>query len=234
LSWRRRPPTWGRPWFEPLADVLGLIESEGGRLAALVSQDPEHQVPQYPGWTLEQLLVHTGAILGRTAIVCRDRVQERISSPRPDAGANTVDWFESQLRSMLEILANSDPGVPVWGFGPSPNIGFWWRRMLVEVGVHRWDAEQAFGRPIPLLDEVAEAGLDEFVDVWLSRLDGLPTIEVNATDLGRDWVYGPGDPVHTVEGNSSDLYLRLMARPSPISLPDVWAQAVDALEPPPR
>jgi uncharacterized protein (TIGR03083 family) len=217
-----------------LADTLGLIEGEGGRLVALVGQDPARRVPQYPNWTLEQLLVHTGAVVGRTTVVCRDRLQERISSPRPDDAENTIDWFEFQLRSMLEVLANSDPGVPVWGFGPSPNIGFWVRRMLIEVGIHRWDAEQAFGRPIPLLDEVAEAGLDEFVDMWLSRLEGLPTIEVKATDLSRSWIYGPGEPVVEVAGTGSDLYLRLMSRPSPVAVPDEWAQAVDALEPPPR
>jgi hypothetical protein len=40
--------------------------------------------------------------------------------------------------------------------------------------------------------------------------------------------------VARIEATASDLYLRLMSRPSPVVLPDEWAQAVDGLAPPPK
>jgi hypothetical protein len=71
--------------------------------------------------------------------------------------------------------------------------------------------------------------------MWLPRLPELPVLEVKAEDLGRSWVFGTGgSPLRTVSGTASDLYLRLMSRPSSVQLPHQWATAVDALEPPPR
>jgi hypothetical protein len=52
--------------------------------------------------------------------------------------------------------------------------------------------------------------------------------------MGRTWVYGDGEPAAEIEGTASDLYLRLVSRPSPVVLPDEWAAAVDGLAPPPK
>jgi hypothetical protein len=106
--------------------------------------------------------------------------------------------------------------------------------MVIETGLHRWDADQAFGEPAPLTPLVARSGLDEFAAMWLPRLGEVPTVEVVADDPGSTWIYGSGSPVTTVTGTASDLYLRLMARPSPATLPAEWATAVDSLEPPKR
>jgi hypothetical protein len=106
--------------------------------------------------------------------------------------------------------------------------------MVIETGVHRWDAEQAFGDPGALTDLVALSGLNEFETMWLPRLVELPVLEVKAVDLGRSWMFSSGSPLRTVSGTASDLYLRLMSRPSPVELPLQWATAVDALEPPPK
>jgi len=76
--------------------------------------------------------------------------------------------------------------------------------------------------------EVATDGLDEFTDMYLGRLGDVPTIELVATDLGRSWRYGPGEPEATIRGTASELFLRLMSRPGP-PLPTAWEQAVDAL-----
>jgi hypothetical protein len=85
-----------------------------------------------------------------------------------------------------------------------------------------------------LTDVVALSGLNEFETMWLPRLGELPVLEVKAVDLGRAWMFASGSPLRTVTGTASDLYLRLMSRPSPVELPLQWAAAVDALEPPPK
>lgn len=215
------------------ATNLESITSEGRRLAAAVRREPARPVPQYPGWTLADLASHTASVHARTVLVCRDLPQERVSVPRLPDGEDPADWLEETLEEMVAALRASDPSTRVWGFDPEwPTIGFWERRMVIETGVHRWDASDAFSEAEGLTSHVAREGLDEFARMWLPRLGSVPTLDVVATDLETSWRYGTGDPVHRVEGTASDLYLRLMARRSPVELPAAWAAAVDGLPPP--
>jgi uncharacterized protein (TIGR03083 family) len=215
------------------AENLASIESEGRRLGQTARREATRPVPQYPDWTLADLAVHTAAIHGRTAQICRELPLERISSPTLPEGAEVLDWYDETLDGLLAALTAADPGSPCWGFLPDSNVGFWERRMVVETGVHRWDAFQAFAEEDRLTDHVARTGLDEFAEMWLPRLGEVQPVRVTATDLGRTWTFGE-DPVAEVEGTASDLFLRLMARPSPVRLPDDWAAAVDGLDPPPK
>jgi hypothetical protein len=57
---------------------------------------------------------------------------------------------------------------------------------------------------------------------------------LTATDLGKSWLFGGEEASSSVEATASDIYLRLMSRPSPVDLPEDWAAAVDGLEPPPK
>jgi uncharacterized protein (TIGR03083 family) len=216
------------------AESLAGIESEGRRLGQAARRDPGRSVPQYPGWTLADLASHTASIHGRTALICRDLPTERISAPRLPEGKDPIDWFEDTLDDMLAALTEANPEDECWGFGPAPNLGFWERRMVIETGVHRWDAYQAFGEEDRLTDLVARSGLDEFGDMWLPHLGDVQALRVNAIDMDRSWVYGDGEPAASVDGTASDIYLRLLSRPSPVELPDDWTVAVDGLAPPPK
>jgi uncharacterized protein (TIGR03083 family) len=216
------------------ADNLASIEAEGRRLGAIARSGPEEEVPQYPGWTLDDLAYHTAAIHGRTLRVIRERPLERVSSPRCPEGMSVLDWYDRTLDELLGVLGEADPTVEVWGFGPRPTVGFWERRMAIETGVHRWDAEQALGVPEPLSDHVALSGLDEFAELWLPFLGDVGPLRVTATDHDRTWEFGSGATGSPLVGSASDIFLRLMSRPSPMSLSDDWAAAVDGLAPPPR
>ena len=68
--------------------------------------------------------------------------------------------------------------------------------------------------------------------MWLPQLGDLQTLQVTASDLGETWIFGDGEPTASVEGSASDLYLCLVARPSPVQLPEDWVQAVEGLAPP--
>ena len=217
-----------------LAENLASIESEGRRLSQAAHSNPDGDVPQYPGWTLRDLASHTASIHGRTVLICQQLPMERISAPRVPDGMDPIDWFDETLEEMLAALRDMDPETPCWAFGPEQKLGFWERRMVIETGVHRWDAEQGVGRDEKLTDHVVSSGLDEFPLMWRPHLGELRTIEVIATDLDRRWVYGDGDPDDTIEGIGSDIYLRLVSRPSPVELPPPWSEAVDALAPPPK
>ena len=215
------------------AENLESITSEGRRLVAAVRRDPARQVPQYPGWTLADLASHTASVYARTVLLCRELPKERISAPHQPDGKDPADWLEENLEAMVAAFEASDPSTQVWAFGIEPsNIGFWERRMVIETGVHRWDASDAFDEAEDLTRHVASAGLDEFARMWLPRLGDVPTLDFVATDLGTSWRYGTADPTDRVEGTASDLYLRLMARRSPVELPAAWAAAVDGLPPP--
>jgi uncharacterized protein (TIGR03083 family) len=216
------------------AENLASIESEGRRLAIAARVDPDREVPQYPGWRLADLVSHTASIHGRTVLICRELPAGRISAPRLPEGRDPIDWYEETLEEMLTELRGADPETPVWTFDDSGTLGFWEKRMTVETGVHRWDAQQALAEPEKLTDRVAEVGLEEYAGFWLELLEDVQTLELAATDLGRSWIYGEGEPTARVEGTGSDLELRLMSRPSPVLVPDDWAAAVDGLAPPPK
>lgn len=216
------------------AENLRVIESEGRRLALAAKRDPARPVPQYPGWALADLISHTASIHGQTAEVCRDLPTESVSTPGPPEGVDVHDWYDATLDEMLAVLTAADPTSPCWGFGPGSNVGFWERRVVTETGVHRWDADQAFGEEDDLDEVVAHRGLDEFGHVWLPLLSGVQTLQVTATDLGESWIYGKGDPTATVEAPASALVLRLMSRPSSVELPEDWTRAIDGLVPTPK
>jgi uncharacterized protein (TIGR03083 family) len=216
------------------AEYLETIRSDGETILAHARNDRIRPVPQYSGWVMTDLVNHLAAIHGRTTLICRELPTERIAAPALPHGRDVLDWYRDNLEEMLDTLSASDPDTTVWGFWPEPSLGLWERRMVIETGVHRWDADQAFGQEGPLPDVVSISGLNELPDMWLRRLGVVPTIEVVATDLGMSWVYGPGAPTATVAGAASDIYLRMMSRPSPVELPPEWAAAVDSLEPPRR
>lgn len=217
------------------AENLESIRTDGERILALARRDPGRPVPQYPSWTMTDLASHVGGVHARTTHICRELPTERPSAPRPGEADDVLDWYEAHLGEMLAVLERADPDTVAWGFWPEPSLGLWERRMVLETGVHRWDADQAFDEEGPLSGLVAVSGLNEFEAMWLPRLPELPVLEVKAEDLGRSWVFGSGgSPLRTVKGSASDIYLRLMSRPSPVELPRPWAAAVDALDPPPK
>ena len=210
------------------AKDLAALEYEAWRLIELGRQTPDLMVPQYPTWTMRDLVIHVASVHGRTGAICETLARGRIPSPELPAGSDPFDWAAEQLARMLEGLAMADLATPVWTFVDDPALGFWLRRMVIETGVHRWEAHSAVGEPVELLTIVSGHGLDEFEDMYLPRLGEVRTIELVATDLGREWCYGSGEPSARVEGEASDLFLRLMSRPG-VELPTDWAQAVDSL-----
>jgi len=215
------------------AENLAGIESEGRRLLITARREPDRPVPQYPEWTLTDLAVHTASMHARTTEVLRELPRERIPAPSPPDGGDPLEWCEGALDDMLNALTEVDSTLECWGFGPEPIVGFWETRMVVETGVHRWDAYRAFGEEDRLTDLVARTGLEEFSGMWLPRLPDLPGLEIRATDLQQDWKLGV-EPRAAITGSASDLFLRLMSRPSPVELPVEWAAAVDELAPPRR
>jgi uncharacterized protein (TIGR03083 family) len=210
-------------WTEGLAGIA----RDGRRIIGLGRGAPDRIVPQYPTWTLRVLVAHVAGIHARTAAICDTLADERPAAVVPPEG-DPFDWAEASLEAMLGSLAAADPEAEVWTLVSDRRLSFWCRRMLIETGVHCWDAQTALEDVQSLPSLVASNGLDEFRELYLPRLGDVPTIELVATDLGRSWRFGGGRPTACVEGTASDLFLRLMSRPGAV-LPAAWEQAVDAL-----
>ena len=215
------------------AVMLATIEAEGRRLVEAARQDPERIVPQYPHWTLSDLVSHTASIHALATQVVKNLPTERIARPTLPERRDPIDWGDQKLTELIAVMRYADPDAPCWGFGQGSAVRHWVRRMLVETGVHRWDAQQALDTEGALPDPVAETAMDEFSEMWLPLMKDVQTLEVRATDLDRTWVYGDGEPTASVAGAASDLYLALMSRPSPVTLPEDWSAACADLPPPP-
>jgi hypothetical protein len=138
----------------------------------------------------------------------------------------------------LHVLTTTDPRTPTWTFSSrgDSRVGWWRRRLAVELAIHRWDAQHAATldgdpAPSPLDGDVAAAGIEEFLTEFLPGLlagDGVEgltgTLHLHATDGPSEWwidldtragaeaVAGHAKADTAIRGSRSDLLLWLTNR----------------------
>ncbi|WKZ81989.1 MAG: maleylpyruvate isomerase family mycothiol-dependent enzyme [Acidimicrobiia bacterium] len=209
-------------------DLLAVIRTASGRLAGAAASRPGASVPRYPGWTLLDLLIHTGSAHRRATKVVATTAQEKVERefPPDEVPEVVLPWFTEGVASMVEALERADPISEVWGFGPRPTVASWILRMALETEVHRWDAECAMGSSSPIPAWLAAAGIEELLALWggVMPLEQAPSLELVLTDLGESWTLSagevgarlapgsPSEPGDAVEGDASEIYLWLMGR----------------------
>jgi uncharacterized protein (TIGR03083 family) len=145
-------------------------------------------------------------------------------------GAALIAYFRAGALALARTLAAADPGASVWTFSPSDRTArFWNRRRAHETAVHRYDAQRAAAAVTPIDAELAVDGVDEFLTVFLPRLDraaaalGTGTIHLHCTDTAGEWLltgtaegvvvtreHAKGDVA--ARGTASDLVLFLWGR----------------------
>lgn len=212
------------------------------RFAAVVRYaDPATAVPTCPGWTLADLVRHTGEIHRWAAAMVRDvatRSYRRgeLDLGLPDDTGEYPGWLAAGAGPLAEVLRAADPEAGMWAWGADQRARFWARRMLHETTVHRADAELALAAEPGISPEVAADGVDEFFvnlphaayfapNVEKLRGDG-ETLAFHATDLppgwrvtlqpdGFRWRREGGPAEVTVRGLSVDLYLLIWGRREP-------------------
>lgn len=180
------------------------VAAETARMVAVVKgADLSAPVPGCPGWTLADLVKHTGSVQRWFAALLRGRVQERPASrdlelrlPAEESGY--ADWLTASAAEAASAFATVDPDAPMWVWGADPHARFWIRRMLCETLVHRTDAEAAAGLPSVIDPGLAADGVDEFLvnlpyaaffapRVAELRGDG-ETLRFSCTDTDGDWL----------------------------------------------
>jgi uncharacterized protein (TIGR03083 family) len=224
----------------PELDLLTSTAADGRDLLAAAEADWSRPIPHCPDWDAAELVAHMGGILAWMAqiVTTAERVSRRDRETAPDSRDELADWYAAHLDRTLHILTTTDPRTPTWTFSSrgDSRVGWWRRRLAVELAIHRWDAQHAAtldggSAPSPLDGDVASAGIEEFLAEFLPGLlagagvEGLAgTLHLHATDESSEWWIDldlRGDalavPGHTkadtaIRGTRSDLLLWLTNR----------------------
>lgn len=159
----------GQPSYDAF---LTALDAEGTLLADTVARaDPATTVPGCPGWSLDDLLCHTGGVYAHKAAVIRlgrEPLRSEVD-PGPAEGKPSLPWFSDQLAGLLRELRAHTADQPTWTWLPADqSVGFWARRMAQETVVHRVDAEQSVGSVGPVADWLASDGVDELLTSFLA------------------------------------------------------------------
>jgi uncharacterized protein (TIGR03083 family) len=178
---------------------LAALRADGPALQDAVAEaGPDTTVPSCPGWTVADLTAHLTALLHWVREIAprgvTDRPAERaVPAPQP-AWPDALDGLRRELTGTIETLDAVDAEVPAWNWAPQPKIAaFWQRRMAHEISVHRWDAQNAVGRAVPIETKLAADGVNEVLDTYLpagrrrAPTDLHGVVHLVATDASYDW-----------------------------------------------
>jgi uncharacterized protein (TIGR03083 family) len=192
-------------------DHLALLEGEVVAMAAaLRAADPVRPVEHCPGWDVQTLANHITAVhrwvLGALKNEGSPPFDESVHSS-PDDYAEVAGALVARLRELPE-------DAPCWTFNKDDRTaGFWRRRQLQEVSVHRWDVEQHAIDPA-----IATAGIEEVATFFLPRqlATGRTTLPAGTLVLDggdRRWTLAEGDgPRAAVAADTPALNLLLWGR----------------------
>jgi uncharacterized protein (TIGR03083 family) len=200
-------------------DYLVELRRELDAFGAVLDGDLSAPVEHCGDWRLVDLAVHMGA--GNLWVVAA--VQEghgdsydEDAAPRDRAALKA--WYAKTADALVQALS-VDPSAEAWTFFPPHTVGFWRRRRSQETLMHRWDAEHALGSTTSMDPALAADGVAEVFDTMALRMisKGAATypeqaVRITATDSGRCWAYGTGEPIAEISGTAEDLLLMLWGR----------------------
>jgi uncharacterized protein (TIGR03083 family) len=248
-----QPGFVGAPWQARAMDLTGFVpalRAAGEHLASAAERaGPGAAVPTCPGWTVRDLVLHTGGVHRWAATTVREARTKPLALAQPQdiepdlpGDGDLVDWFSDGHRALVEAIEKAPEDLACWSFLPAPSpLLFWARRQTHETTIHRYDAESAAGAPTELDPEVASDGVDELLAGFVARPSGRlrsaepVTVAFRATDTGRRWRLRIGEgPVQVtedeeraatvVEAAAARLYLALWNRIPITGLPVTGAE----------
>ncbi|MFE7958795.1 maleylpyruvate isomerase family mycothiol-dependent enzyme [Streptomyces sp. NPDC057413] len=153
----------------PQVDHRAAVAAETARFVATIGDaDLTTAVPSCPGWSLADLVKHTGSVQRWFSVLLRTRVQEpprtrEVDLRLPEREDGYPGWLAESATVAAEAFAATDPDLPMWAWGVDQHARFWARRMLFETLLHRADAELALGLRPTIDRTLAVDGIDEFL-----------------------------------------------------------------------
>lgn len=154
------------------SEHLESLKADAVTLAGVAGRNLYVEIPTCPGWCMADLVWHTGmAVHGAAAMIPIRAGHDGgpFSVPQAPSDDELVEWFEAGAAKLIAVLGEFDPDDTLgrewveYGY-PGPSL---YRHYAREVGLHRWDAERAHGRPSPLDDGLAADWLDGVLITWL-------------------------------------------------------------------
>lgn len=131
---------------------------------ALESVDLGSPVPTCPGWSVQDLVIHTGQVHRHKTVAVRDNWRSG-APPWPNVpDGDVLPWFDKGIAEMLDVFRNADLNAPTWTWCDHDHTAAWWvRRMAHETLIHGADAVLAAGGSPKVNEALAEDGIDEIL-----------------------------------------------------------------------
>lgn len=214
-------------------DPLASIRDDARATAAiLAAAGPDAPVPATPEWDLGRLVKHMGMVLAWQTANVEQRpeqvVPRSIDLGLPEDRVDYGPWLVALADRSVDVLRGAADTDECWTWTADHTVGFWKRRLMHELAVHRRDAESAVGAMSPFGSEAAVDAIDELLTVLVHR-DDVPTagtgetIHLHATDADGEWLIARGADGMTVtrehakgdvavRGEASDLLLVILGR----------------------
>ena len=178
-------------------ELLAGLERDGAAIHSAGQRDLGALVPTCEGWTVEDVVRHTGRVYRSVAAIVSSRSQVIIpaeQTPAGPTGAASVDWFADAHGTVVEALSAVDPEEVLWTWAGLLPAMFYFRRMAHETAIHAFDAESAFGDAALPESDLACDGVDEYFErvlpFTLSRWSkDLPagSLHLHRTDGAGEW-----------------------------------------------
>lgn len=156
------------------------------------------RVPSCPGWALDDLIMHLGAVHRWAEELVRTRAHAPVPAPDVAPPAQPAAWVRAGGWQLVTTLREASPDEPMWAWGRDQHARFWARRQLHETLVHRADAELALGQAPAVEPATAADGVDEFLENLAPAARFSPQVAnlrgdnerlvFYAEDIGRAWV----------------------------------------------
>jgi uncharacterized protein (TIGR03083 family) len=153
----------------------------------------DSDVPTCPGWTMRDLMVHTGRVHRHKTEVVRGRYVDADAKFPPKPDGDVLDWFTEGLDEMLDVFADADLGAHSYTWCPHDHNADWWvRRMAHETAIHGSDALIAAGRTPSIESSLAVDGVDEILDEFILDVPERGTVKAEHRTAaleadGRRW-----------------------------------------------
>jgi len=198
------------------AEYIDAIEQQTGAFTkVLMRADADDRVPTCPDWSVRDLAIHVGGVLGFWSHVLAEGTGR--SKPQFDAepGPAAGLWLLQVAGLLINELKAASADATVYTWNPNDQTaGFVARRMAHETAVHRFDAQTVIGKPQPIDPPAFAAdGIEEIfvmVGAWpdSGRGNG-ETLHLHSTE-GDEWLIAmnPDGLEITREHAKGDMALR--------------------------